>query len=215
MAITFKKILKRLRFEIWEGRQGYGKPVGVGVWDRQFSEGEWKGLTGPQEAAHYAVIAGYLPFLHPKPAVLDAGCGQGVLAGHVLQRPCERYLGIDISREAVDQARLHCPQAQFEEGCLETFTASPEFDVIILNESIYYTRDPLGTFQRLQAMLRLPGAIIVSMCEYGHNKSIWGRLEQWSQPVWATRVSNEIGQGWNIKVFRFGHEAQGKGPDVP
>jgi hypothetical protein len=82
--------------------------------------------------------------------------------------------------------------------------------VIILNESLYYTKDPLGTFQRMQSMLRLPGAIIVSMCEYGHNNSIWRQLERWSQPVWATRVSNEISQSWNIKVFRFGEGKSAK-----
>lgn len=51
--------------------------------------------------------------LSPSTRVLDAGCGNGALAGELLARGCG-VVGIDLGRRGVEIARAHHPAGRFE-----------------------------------------------------------------------------------------------------
>ena len=95
-----------------------------------------------------------LELADPKPGelLLDIGCGQGVLAPHVLERGA-RYQGVDGSRTLVQLARKHHGEnagskAQFIVGDARKLSALPELkaesaDVAVFMLSIQ-DMNPLG-----------------------------------------------------------------------
>jgi 2-polyprenyl-3-methyl-5-hydroxy-6-metoxy-1,4-benzoquinol methylase len=203
MSLSFRRYLERIYHDLVLGPRGYGRSVDTSVWEKQYRHGEWSALQGLDEIAHYAVIGGYTRLLHPSPAILDAGCGGGELAKWV-NPMFASYFGIDISEEAIAQAsNLNLDKANFAVGDLEIWETHLRFDIIVFNESLYYTRDPRETLLRFNRFLSSAGAFIVSMCEYGHNAAVWSRLDETVQWLHGTEVRNCKGQCWEIRVGRF------------
>src|SRR2546423_12002448 len=106
------------------------------------------------ELARYAVIAGYLRHLKPGGSVLDVGCGEGLLADHLRPFGYARYLGVDLSETAVRQAAGRVDErTAFTAADAESYVPAGRWDAIVLNESVYYFRDPLGTVRRYERLL--------------------------------------------------------------
>ncbi|MCK4296788.1 MAG: class I SAM-dependent methyltransferase [Candidatus Marinimicrobia bacterium] len=82
--------------------------------------------------------------LYPNPAglsVLDFACGIGRLAPFFLEMKCD-YLGLDISPDAVEQARKYCPNAKFKVG--DITSSKPEespFDIVIASYVLVHMVD--------------------------------------------------------------------------
>jgi 2-polyprenyl-3-methyl-5-hydroxy-6-metoxy-1,4-benzoquinol methylase len=202
MPRIFQKIIRRLRFKFIDGPMGKGSPVAVDVWDKQFQEGFWGKLESPGEMAHYAVIAGYLPYTCENPSILDIGCGQGHLAPHLLRSGADQYTGVDLSAKAIEiansAARIKC---QFTVGDFNVWRPAEVFDVIIFNESIYYAIDPREVLSAFQPFAR--HAIIISMCEYANHATIWKKFEKTLKPSAHTRLENERGQVWQVRLYHL------------
>ena len=203
MPFSIRRYLDRIYHDLVLGPRGFGRAVDKSVWENQYSRGEWTSLEGMDEMAHYAVIGGYTRLLHPTPAILDAGCGSGALLKWV-NPAFESYLGIDIAEEAIAQGNaLGIPKANFVAGDLENWDAPLCFDIIIFNESLYYTRDPRATLLRFNKFLKLNGVFIISMCEYGHNAAAWARLDATVHWLHGTDVRNCNQQRWEVRAGRL------------
>jgi len=206
LSRLFSKAVAKLRYDVWDAPRGRGRSPAKDLWDDQFRSGSWNGLGVAGEVAHYAILAAYVPYLHPKPDILDVGCGQGELVKHLKLRGFNSYLGIDLSSEAVQQAAAAhgSEQIRFASANLDSWTTEQTFDVIIFNESLYYSREPAATLGRYAAYLRAPapGGLLISMCEYGNHEIIWRQIEKKYSPVFSSRVENENAQAWNIKGFK-------------
>lgn len=200
------KAVAKLRYDFWDAPRGRGRSPGKDLWDDQFRSGSWNGLGVAGEVAHYAILAAYAPYLHPSPDILDVGCGQGELLKHLKLRGFNSYLGLDLSSEAVQQAAAaHASETiQFVSANLDSWTTEQTFDLIIFNESLYYSREPAVTLERYATYLRAPaeGGLLISMCEYGNHEIIWRHIEKKYSPVFSSRVVNENAQAWNIKGFK-------------
>jgi SAM-dependent methyltransferase len=70
--------------------------VSADAWDREYRDGAWDYLAGIENVAGLASVLGYCQHLNPA-AILDAGCGEGLLAAKLKLLAYERYLGLDIS----------------------------------------------------------------------------------------------------------------------
>lgn len=212
------KAVAKFRYDLWDAPRGKGRSPGKELWDDQFRSGSWNSLDVAGEVAHYAILAAYVPYLHANPDILDVGCGQGELLKHLKLRGFKSYTGIDLSSEAVAQAAaLHSSEkTHFVSANLDSWTTEQTFDIIIFNESLYYSREPAATLERYATYLRAPaeGGLLVSMCEYGNHEIIWRQIEKNHNPVFSSRVENENAQAWNIKGFKT---ARGSGcaPDSP
>ena len=121
--------------------------LGVHLWpDRHFERlysqtpDPWNCETSPYELLKAKRTADAIIQLQMPGAVLDVGCGEGILAeflgarGHVVS-------AIDISPSAVERARQRCASHSQVDVAVGNVLKRPvlgRFDVIVLSEVLYY-----------------------------------------------------------------------------
>ncbi|MFD1141328.1 class I SAM-dependent methyltransferase [Larkinella insperata] len=144
-------------------------------WNYQYDKGLWEGLKGLNELARFSVIVGYIKYLKPgQPEMLEIGCGEGLLQQRLQIQNYGRFVGIDISDSAIQTA-----QAQGDEKCtyevddMDKYQPEGTFDLIIFNESIYYSRHPLETLQRYATHLKANGLLVVTINDHKHSDELW------------------------------------------
>lgn len=124
----------------------------------------WDFAASPYEAAKYEATLAALPRTRYASA-LDAGCSVGVLTRRLAER-CDRLLGIDVSEDALRQARRRCARhrhVRFERRVLPAEAPTGPFDLVVLSEIGYYLAPPdLGTLlDRLAASVDAGGHLVL------------------------------------------------------
>ncbi|MCR4312169.1 MAG: nodulation S family protein [Candidatus Uhrbacteria bacterium] len=131
-------------------------------WNDEFRTGRWDYLDSYlNERARHAIIGTYCNALAPSGAILDVGCGEGTLTDFLSANHKERYLGIDISDEAVKKA-VQKRDWKFTVTPIETFEHNQPFDIIVCNEMLYYV-DAKAVVEQLLTMLQPEGHLIFSL----------------------------------------------------
>ena len=201
------KIKRRLLYDFYLAPRGYGFPVEKEVWERQYKDGVWDHLNSTEELAHYMIIVGYMHQLsktmgHP-PSVLDLGCGHGRLLELLAHLDFKSYLGIDLSEAAIRQAEsLGVKHATFEAADFEQWQFAAEaYDIVIINEALYYAKDPAAMMSRYRHALSEGGVFIVSLNRYGNYEIIWKNVSQFLGVMASTAVKNGKGQVWDVKLL--------------
>jgi SAM-dependent methyltransferase len=166
--------------------------VSADAWDREYRDGAWDYLAGIENVAGLAAVLGYCQHLAPA-AILDAGCGEGLLAAKLKLLAYARYLGLDISGEAIARARtrLGDDRTRFEVTDLHAFASMDHFDAVIFNQSLYYLSDPVAVLCRYAAMLAPGGHVIISMADSPRTRVLWPLVDQ----ALATRDMMDTRQG--------------------
>jgi SAM-dependent methyltransferase len=148
----------------WERQQEKGDiPKVREAWDKQYRTNQWAYMERLDELGRYAVITSYIAYLKPGGAVLDVGCGEGILFERYQPYGYVRYVGLDISEVAV--AKLMPKQnagTVFLQADAEAYQPTELFDVIVFNETLYYFHDPLSALGRYAQALKPGGLLIVS-----------------------------------------------------
>jgi len=135
------------------------------TWEAQYAAGRWDFLAQLSELARFSVLAGYIWHLKPGGAVLDTGCGQGVLLSRLPRSAYSRYVGIDVSGSAIAVAQAQQnDRSSFLVADCEDYSPAERFDVIVFNEVLCCLRDPLRTVERYTHSLDAGGLLLVSMC---------------------------------------------------
>ncbi|MES1241356.1 MAG: class I SAM-dependent methyltransferase [Acidobacteriota bacterium] len=189
------------RVRAWEHETGRGDaPVSRERWEEQYRAGGWEFMRALDELARYSVIAGYAHQLHPGGSVLDVGSGEGLLLDHL--RSASRYLGVDLSEEAVRQGahRLREGQALVAADA-ETYKPEGKWDAIVFNECVYYFEDPIGTVLRYRESLAEGGTLIVSTFRSRRADVIARRLIERLPLAEEVAVSNRKGT-WVVRLFK-------------
>ena len=198
----FGKVTRRLRYELFQAPRGQGRPIAREAWEKMYREGAWDRLNDFNELGHYAVIAGYVRALSETATVWDIGCGHGRLL-QLLQPHFSSYIGVDISAEAIARAiALQIPRTTFEVSRFEDWSPRAKADMIIFNESITYTTRPSELVLTYANRLNPGGRIIISLVEYGNHRAAWRRIDEVVDLVSGVRIENELGQAWNVRMFR-------------
>ncbi len=135
------------------------------TWEAQYAAGRWDFLAQLSELARFSILAGYICHLKPAGAVLDTGCGQGVLLRRLPSSCFSRYVGIDVSGSAISVAQEQGNERStfFAADC-EEYSPAEHFDVIVFNEVLCCLRDPLRTVERYTRSLSPGGLLLVSLC---------------------------------------------------
>ena len=172
------------------------------TWDREYAAGEWSKLGNLDEMPRYAMIAGYARAIGSAASVLDVGCGEGYLARWLFEAGTRRYTGIDVSRVAIDKAQTSAPsEARFEVADAVTFDPGERFDMIVLNEVLYYMDRPEEVLDRYAGFLTPDGYLVISMYRVPESLHAWRRcvpqLEVLDN-VWLKGTKAE----WNVWLCR-------------
>lgn len=177
--------------------------VSKSKWEKEFSSGRWDILdTEPAERARSAVIAMYCKCFSPKGRILDVGCGLGTVVDFLTVAQKRRYLGIDISTEAIERANYK--KANFIAADFSKYKVESKFDIIIFNEVLYYM-DHEKALKRASRMLVDGGRLIVSIyrTKQRHDREIWNITRNFFNPIEAVQISRMIGRRstWRIEVL--------------
>ncbi len=135
------------------------------TWEAQYAAGRWDYLAQLPELARFSVLAGYVSHLRPGGAVLDVGCGQGILPRRLPAAAYASYVGIDLSPSAIRAAQERQPaHSSFLVADCEGYTPAGNFDVMVFNEVLCCLRKPLHTVERYARSLNPGGLLLVSLC---------------------------------------------------
>jgi 2-polyprenyl-3-methyl-5-hydroxy-6-metoxy-1,4-benzoquinol methylase len=179
-------------------------PVSAAAWDEQYRQGNWSYLRAPSELARYGALVAFVERLTPGKTVLDVGCGEGILRDLLRAGGYQRYVGIDVSAVAIEAARRTADRRdELILGDAETLALADTFDAVVLNESLYYFRDPLAQAERYLAMTSPAGALIVSMFESPRTRAILRALGHRCRRAQSLRLESAAG-AWLLDVFRAG-----------
>ncbi len=170
------------------------------MWNDQYRAGTWDGLVAETErhACVAELIRRYAP---PAPLVLDVGCGHGALARQLRTGAGGRYVGIDISEEAVRRAEEGAvPEESFRafdvEGGPPDFLAPGSVDAAVFAEVLYYLDDPLATLRRFLPLLSPRGIFVFSLWKPARHRVLRRRLAREYDEACAREVGR--GETWRI-----------------
>lgn len=129
---------------------------------RDPEKGDWRGLGADSQSPRYSAIVDMLGGIEAGCRVLDVGCGEGVLRSWL---PDDiRYIGIDPSDAAVALAQEKFPLDEFHCVPAEEFSLPQgHLDLVVFNEMLYYTRNPVGVVERYQSFLAPAGKMLISV----------------------------------------------------
>ncbi|MCX6726367.1 MAG: class I SAM-dependent methyltransferase [Candidatus Shapirobacteria bacterium] len=78
----------------------------------------------------------YINKINPK--VIEIGCGNGRDAKEIIKRTND-YLGIDLSKGMLEQAKMNVPEAKFLLADLENYEFSPGVDIVFAFASLLHS----------------------------------------------------------------------------
>jgi 2-polyprenyl-3-methyl-5-hydroxy-6-metoxy-1,4-benzoquinol methylase len=179
-----------LKLFVDRGRRSDGLLQSAQTWETQYAAGRWDFLAELSELARFSILAGYICHLRPGGAVLDTGCGQGVLLRRLPRSCYSRYVGIDVSGSAISVAQEHGNErSAFLVADCEEYSTHEKFDVIVFNEVLCCLSNPLRTVERYARSLNPDGLLLVSLCTAARgSSSIRRRLKRAYATVDEVRV---------------------------
>lgn len=171
------------------------------VWDSEYISGKWTYLKQLDELAHYSIIVGYFRYLKPGGSILDVGCGEGILQERLSPCAYSKYVGVDISGEAINQASNKQDKKTFFIRTETNDYTAESFDAIVFNESLYYFDYPLRVLKEYEVSLNRDGIFIISIYQ-GASGSLAEKLKSVYTLLDETTVTNKLGDSWICMVLQ-------------
>lgn len=174
-------------------------------WEKEFSSGRWNYLDStPTERARSAVIGMYCRHFFSAGKILDVGCGLGTIVDFLNNSQKKKYLGLDISKEAIKKAKKK--KVQFLTADFTNFKSAAKFDIIIFNEVLYYMNEN-DAFNKAGNILAKGGKIIVSLYKMKNKRygqKIWKVSKQFFRSVEAIEIIGVVKKQkvtWRVEVL--------------
>ncbi len=144
------------------------------------------------------MLAGYLRHFKPGGAILDVGCGEGVLAKRLPRSDYRRYVGVDLSAAAIEKAAgLNATNASWIAADAQTYAPTDRFDAIVFNEVVYFFSNPAATVERYARALNDGGILLFSInTAFRGGTAILADLKRCYAVLDETRVTH-ADNGWS------------------
>jgi 2-polyprenyl-3-methyl-5-hydroxy-6-metoxy-1,4-benzoquinol methylase len=171
-------------------------------WEKEYAAGRWNYLHEPAQAERYQVVLDFVyRYLQGSKAILEIGCGEGILQSRMSPGVYSRFLGIDISHVAIRKAaRFKDPITEYRTGDMETYLPPGKYAMIIFNEVLNYSTDPLRTVRHYLPYLDADGHLLFSLNETPWSLDIIRDLEKTFLRVDEKRTTHKRG-AWHCKVY--------------
>jgi 2-polyprenyl-3-methyl-5-hydroxy-6-metoxy-1,4-benzoquinol methylase len=171
--------------------------------DYQYKNGGWAWLGKLNELGHHQVLAGYFNYLKKGGSILDMGCGEGLLHDSIGKGNYNRYEGVDLSGEAakIGNEKRGDELTKFYQGNMDNYVPKGKFDVIAINEALYFSANPLKCVQHLEAFLAEDGFFLISML-YPKGDEIWEQLNKEYVFLDENLVTNIEKTAWMCRILK-------------
>jgi 2-polyprenyl-6-hydroxyphenyl methylase/3-demethylubiquinone-9 3-methyltransferase len=151
-------------------------------WTDAYRGGQLDYYGGLDELARYSILVGYVGWvtatMSDPPSVLDIGCGTGLLRERLGRVPLANYLGVDLSETAIDTARSReSERTRYVVSDVLALELEP-FDVVVLNEVLYYAPDGRRLLKHVQTLLKPGGFVLVSMWRHPGDRALWRTVNE-------------------------------------
>lgn len=146
-------------------------------WTRAYAGGQLGYYGDLSELGRYSALVGYASWyaaaVGREPTILDVGCGTGLLRRRLEGVPFSAYVGIDLSEVSVAEARAagHA-RSEFLVGDVSGLDLGP-FDLVVLNEVLYYAEDAGEFLRGITSLLAPDGAVLVSVWRHPGDRALW------------------------------------------
>lgn len=134
-------------------------------WDQQWKSGAWDYMDKVAvERSKIAIIGGVFAHIYTNTnaSVLDMGCGEGAMSDFLSEGQKQRYLGVDLSKEAIVNAKLKRPKLKFLHSGVYQFVPHHQFDIIVFSDVLYYVEHE-KILQQYSKYLTSSGIMILSI----------------------------------------------------
>src|ERR1700728_4128306 len=119
-------------------------------WEAAYRQGVWDSLCSDSEYAHNLMVGGFIRRRTTPYSLLDVGCGSGVILRYLDLTLVTQYTGVDLAQAALDRIEPKRMQDCYVCSSLEQFKPVEKWDVILFNEVLYYTHDPVAQLARFE-----------------------------------------------------------------
>jgi len=202
--------LHELKLSLGRWLLGRGKPCPAADWNRKFAAGECSFLDSEPESLRFVVAANLLDRLRPSGLpILDVGCGTGTLLRHLGPASSSRYVGLDVSSEALVIASSRAPVgssfvlASADEPFPYALEQLGPFGAIVLSEVLYYLRDPVSAILRYKPLLAPGGILLISLWRPFNHSTLRLRLTRHLSFSARVSVASSRGAPWKILVGTY------------
>ncbi len=147
--------------------------------------------------------------------VLDAGCGDGLILLHLVQRPNMVCTGLDYNLERVRRARQNVPQAAIRHADLtDTRLAHGAMDAIVLNQVLEHIEEDEKVLKTLADGLQPGGLLILGVPNEGcflarlRNRFLAPSIGRTTDHVnfYTSKTIREKVEAVGLRVIREEHE---------
>ncbi|MFI6761630.1 class I SAM-dependent methyltransferase [Micromonospora sp. NPDC050417] len=173
--------------------------INAAMWDTQYALGLWSYLDGMSDGT---VPLSLIESWAPRPTILDLGCGTSANLPLTPGR-YRHYHGVDISRQAIAQARaLARPDTSFEVADIRHFRSTDRYDAILLREVIYYLSgtESVALLRRLPTLLTPRGRIVVQVYDVSQTEEFVRLIRNCGLPLVA-EIPTRLGDGPTGALF--------------
>ena len=152
------------------------------IWNKEFSSGQWDYIDNTSDDVIYQYIEKYAK----NGNILDLGCGAGNTGNELNCSVYEKYIGVDVSGEAIEKAKLRtklnnrAEKNEYFSEDMSKFVPDKKYDLILFRESIYYFKQKkVGELlKRYSSYLKKNGVFIVSIAHSDKHRSIFHLIEK-------------------------------------
>ena len=199
-AFLTTRIIRRIRSLVPETPPSLEFPAEK--WDEEYRSGNWDYLGGVQEVPRYSVVAGYVGYFNDRSRILEIGCGTAILLRYIRHLDFTHYRGVDISGAAIEIAsKLVDDRINFAVSCGSSYNDGSQYDIVVMNEALYYFDDCIKVLEHYRAQLRPNGRIIISMVVGPQSIRHWKAIEARYELEGGVRITGRSGHVWTCNVL--------------
>lgn len=157
-------------------------------------ENDWNpALYDQKHAFIFEYGRGLLAVLAPQAGerILDLGCGTGHLT-QAIAATGARVVGLDSSREMIEQARETYPGIEFLVADARAFSFPYQFDAVFSNAALHWIREAERVVEHIVAALRPGGRFVAEFGGKGNVARITGALQEAMRAI----AGVEVESGW-------------------